>query len=165
MEIPELVDDVEKITRIIYHPILLNGKGEIRSNAFKPPANSDEVSIIRLDYSTLEFCKNQGKKFENPDHKKNYYGLSFLSARSIRYIGADVVSSPIQDTNPAHGDIKIGYITKRNEPLPSKYSWITSKLAETALLVKDPDIYSEKWKVPYKEIEILLREKEGNLNL
>ena len=64
--IPQLIANDEKIVRSIFSPINLNKNQTLKFNAFRPPANSDEISVNRLNYTTPSFCKALSKKMANP---------------------------------------------------------------------------------------------------
>lgn len=143
--IPDIVDDQEKIVRVIYSPKNLNNQGEIRSNFYQSKGGEDEVSVIRLDYCSEEFCKNHGKKFEDSEQKRNFYGLAMHLAQQIRSLGSsvDVVSSKHHFVE--HADIKIGFVKNVGDPLPSQYKYIVDELASSAKIIRDPYPQSEGW--------------------
>lgn len=141
--IPELIDDTELIIRVILYPKMLTKKDKIRSVAFRSQSDKDEVSTIRLEYCSADFCKKHGKSIQNPEKDKSYIGLAALKAIEIRQIEADVVSSP--EHFPVHSDIKIGYIAKKGEQLPAEYKYKVDQLASTARFYNDNNIESDRW--------------------
>ncbi|MCE7042012.1 hypothetical protein [Dyadobacter sp. CY312] len=147
-QIPHTIADHETIVRIIFSPInvkfLKDGSRQILPNAFRSPADIDEVSVIRLAYSTADFCKNLGKSNEKPSEKRRYFGLASITAEQVRSIQADIVSTPKRQ-NPAHADIKIGFIPKKGEPLPTEYRIKIDELAKRATFYQDPNPESKVW--------------------
>jgi len=150
-EIPHTIADTETIVRIIFSPINVkvskDNKKYILPNAFKSPAGFDEVSVIRLNHSNIEFCKNHGIKNQKPEDKRKYFGIATISADQIRFVSASIISTPKRN-NPAHADIKIGFIPQRGEPLPSGYKFKIDELARMSILYEDLNPASEKWDGP-----------------
>lgn len=148
IEIPNTIDDNEKIVRFVFSPINVNKKGKLKPNAFKSPAGIDEVSVNRLDYTTADHCKQLAKKIENHLNKRAYFGLGVLLTSEIRAEKAEVVYSPIVEKeryNPFHADIKIGCIRKKGESLPAEYNFIVNNLTKKARLYSDPNPLSDNW--------------------
>lgn len=145
VSIPEYVEDPEKIVRNLYYPkMITKDERKIRSNAFGSPGGVDEVSVIRLDYSSPDFCKQYAKKHQNPANKKNYFGMAVIDAFEVRDLNADVISSPLEG-NPAHADIKIGYIKKTGMQFPAEYKFVVDEIAIKARMYKDPDVENKDW--------------------
>ena len=118
------------------HPKHVTSRG-IKAGAFRPPAGLDEISVTRIDYSSLDFCRKYGiDKLQTDKYK--YLGFGVLLTGQIRNLEADVVFSPKFD-NFAHADIKIGFIPQKGEPLPSKYIIICNNLAKKARRYDDPN--------------------------
>ncbi len=141
--IPDLIDNTERIIRVIFSRMNLKGNSKLKPNAFKSPPDIDEVSTIRIDHSSADFCKQHGKSIQNPQADRSYFGLAALNAIEIRNIGAEVISS--KKHFPSHSDIKIGYIIRRGEPLPSEYNLMIKQLAKEARLYEDSNMESDKW--------------------
>jgi hypothetical protein len=111
--IPTTIAVEETTVRIILCPSMLTkGEKSIRTNAYKTPSGKDEVSIIRLDYSSEDFCKKHGKNIQKIENNRRYFGFGVLKCEEILSANAEVVGSP-KTKIPAHGDIKIGYIPKK----------------------------------------------------
>lgn len=148
--IPLLIDESEKIVRSIFSPINVHKtKGILLNNAFRPPSDIDEISVNRLDYTTPDFCKAVSKKIENPTANRSYFGLALLYKSEIINLMCDVlytpITTPIDKANPYHADIKVGYIPKKGEPLPSEISFKINNLTSTARFYKDPSPELESW--------------------
>ena len=80
--IPDEISDEEKIVRSIFSPINIK-KDKLQKNAFRPPVDSDEISVNRLNYTSADFCKKLGKESENPDARRSFFGLGLLYAKKI----------------------------------------------------------------------------------
>jgi hypothetical protein len=149
MKLPLSISNEERIVRTLYSPINFNKKnGNLQNNAFQSPAGKDEVSVNRLNYTTATFCKELGKKFENPSKNRSYKGFAVLDASEIRIVDAEVLATPINENNlknPFHGDIKIGYIKTKGNPLPSEYNRKVRRMKDISRLYNDPKLNSEKW--------------------
>lgn len=144
-DIPVLVDDSEIIVRVIYEPTHLKNKNlALRNQAFRSPAEKDEVSVTRLDYSNATFCKSYGKKHEAPANKRTYYGLAVLRVSYVRSLEANVLGTALED-NPAHADITIGYVAQKGVQLPAEYSYMVEEMASAANIFPDPDIPNPEW--------------------
>ncbi len=145
INIPNIIAYNEKIIRSIFSPINLSkDQKKIKANAFKPPADLDEISVNRLDFTTLDFCRSLCKKIEIPDLDRNYFGLALLYVFEIKECGAEIIYSPKED-NIFHADIKIGFKVKKGEQLPAEIQYIVDGLTKKAKLFKDENPTSEKW--------------------
>lgn len=146
--IPSFVANDETIVRVIFYPKhVTKDKKTLKANAFRSPSGIDEVSIVRLSYSTEDFCKHHGKNIQVPDDDRAYFGLATINCKQIRDLDADVVSSPLEN-NQAHGDIKIGYICQKGETLPSPYRFKVDEIAKASVLHEDKDPLAENWTGP-----------------
>ena len=141
--IPDEISDEEKIVRSIFSPINIK-KDKLQKNAFRPPVDSDEISVNRLNYTSADFCKKLGKESENPDARRSFFGLGLLYAKKIRDSEADVTYTP-QPDNKYHADIKIGHVCKRGEPIPTEIQHKIFNLTKQAQLFIDPNPNSNKW--------------------
>ena len=154
-DIPKEISDNERIVRSIFSPIYLNKSKKLRPSAFKSPAEKDEVSVNRLEFTNADFCKRISKEIENPEVKKNYFGLAVLHAKEIRDVDAEVVYSPILEPkskiNRFHSDIKIGIVRRKGEQLPAEFQLKVSKLSSLARLYEDTHPNDENWKGPELE--------------
>jgi hypothetical protein len=149
-KISKSIGNDEKIARAIYSPMNLHDKKQtLLPNAFKPPVNSDELSVNRLDYATADFCKKEAKKHSSPENRRSYYGFAILTKKEIIDLNCDIVYSPIKkpakDKNLFHSDIKIGYIMKRGEPPPSEVSKKINDLTKVCRFYADPNTETEIW--------------------
>lgn len=139
----------ENIIRAIYSPINIHKtKGTLLPNAFRTPASKDEVSVNRLNYTTLNFCKNIALKNEIKG-TRNYFGFAVLKKWEIDITNCDIVYSPIlkpaEELNLFHADIKVGFIPKKGEELPSEISKKIRDLATFARFYIDPNPNNTAW--------------------
>ena len=144
MSIPAAVENKERIVRILYFPKNVKNDKTLRANVFRTPPEKDEVSIIRVDYSSANFCKAHGKKYQSPENERAYFGLAVLTAEEIRSVDADVVHSPLPD-NPAHVDIKIGFCPPRGEALPAEYQYKVDEMVRMSRIHEDKDPDKDQW--------------------
>jgi len=143
-KIPNLIDNSERIIRTIYSRINLNNKNELKNNFFKPPIGSEKISVNRLDYTTIKFCKKIGKKHQHEEQDRAYYGFAALIAKEIRNFDFDIDYDPIKG-NRYHANIKIGYVSRRGQQLPADITYKIEKLKKIARIYIDPDTNSKKW--------------------
>jgi hypothetical protein len=133
IKIPTYIEDGERIVRVLFYPKHFNKKEVIISYAFRSPPEMDEVSVIRIDFTNEDFCKNHGKT--NQAEKNPYYGLGVISAKQIRSVAADVIYTPKH--HDYHGDIKVGYIFKAGVTPPPEIKYIIEELAILVNVFKD----------------------------
>lgn len=147
MDIPKFVSDEEKLIRVILSPMNVNPNTQnIKANIFKSPPNKDEVSVLRLFYTDADFCKTHGKRIQNPNEKRNYYGLAVINTKEVRSVKADVISSPDPINNlEMHADIKVGYISIPHKTLLPEINYKIDKMKRIARYFPDPDPESNKW--------------------
>lgn len=143
--IPNEVSDEENVVRAIFEPNDIAKKtNTLKYIAFRSPPERDEVSVTRLQYSTPTFCKSHAKSINRQG--ANYFGLAVINVLEIRNteINGDVVSTPME-SNPAHADIKIGFIPLKGEQLPSEIRYRLDKLADKARLYPDKNKEISEW--------------------
>lgn len=142
--LPIYIGDEENIARFIFSPINVNeNNNTLKSNCYKPPPGSDEVSVNRFTYTDESFLKSKGLEMQNP--KKHFYGLAICTALAVRENNFDVTYSPIPNFNQFHADIKIGYVVERDVELPAEISAkIRSLLKQTKLFV-DRNVADSNW--------------------
>lgn len=137
------------VVRFVKTPYHLNGnKTRLRPGAFRPPAGSDEVSVVQQNFRGDDYCK-QMAVHEVPD--ENYHGLASGVVGSILDAGAKaVVDSP--HVFPGHADIIAPHASAKDEPLSAEKTQELDTFVEA--LVKhffyypDPDKPSPGWTGP-----------------
>jgi hypothetical protein len=147
-EIPQTIDELEEVVRVLLSPIHINKSDEIKPYAFQPPANSEDISVNRRTYTTLDICKKQGLIMQN--ERNSFWGIGIVSVKNIKQVGFDIDYSPIQNhpqyaDNLAHADIKIGYIKQEGEPLPIDITLKIKELIKLTQLQKDTNPALEIW--------------------
>jgi len=136
-------------------------------NALLPPAEKCDVSVLRLNYTNLSFCKKHTKRLKIG--ASNYWGLGAFKNIHIFKINissevelrADVICSPIDESTkyienisqvttdtlglPMHADLRY------SEPIPQKGNPATKhrkyaqELLKLSTFQKDEDPDSEDW--------------------
>jgi hypothetical protein len=146
---PREIGDAEAIARGIcgrYH--VKNGK--LKLDAYWPPYDSDEVSVMRVSWIGPDACKQRAKALENPIQGKIYTGLAILSAKQIRDSGAGMIDS--REIFEGHADIKHGIVPSKGEPPPPEMLQVlhdrAKALATLANYYPDPDPASLNWTGP-----------------
>jgi hypothetical protein len=152
--VPKDIKDEEKIVKVVFTPLNVNTKG-LKPNAYK--IKTDDLSVNRLNYTTLNYCKRQGvrldkesKKSAKPIKDKNFYGIALLFVSEIRNL-AEILYKPIvwplKDTNKAHAEIKIGYSTSLNagQVSSAQYNLVTDELAKMSRLYIDEKHNEKIW--------------------
>jgi hypothetical protein len=150
-EIPVAVKCDEVIVRGICHPFHLNNKGKLKWNAFRPPPERRDVSVIRKCYMGVEFCKRKAQELTDPLKNKSYCGLAFLRAEAAREVDADVVDS--RDLYLGHADIiHACSAPARGEPPPPEKLEVLREackhLVNSARFVIDSNPESTEWNLP-----------------
>src|SRR6516165_8032070 len=114
---PSEITDVEVIARGICSPYHVKS-GKLKPDAYLPPYDTDEVSVMRASWIGADACKGHAKDLENPSERKVYKGLAILSAQQIRQSGAGLIDS--RTIFQGHADIRHGIVQRRGEPLPAE---------------------------------------------
>lgn len=150
--VPEKIEDGEKIVKVVFNPLNINAKGGVKPNTFR--VSTDDLSVNRLDYTTLNYCKRQGIRLDlksKPAMKdKNFYGIALLFVSEIKTF-ADIlfkpITIPIKDTNKAHAEVAFGYnkVTGAGQVSSSQYNYATEELAKIARLYIDEKDNAKRW--------------------
>jgi hypothetical protein len=78
--IPFKIDSEEKLVRIIFNPLHYSvSKKRFNREAFLPPPGRDDVSMIRLNYSSPNRCKEIADTIKLKDNKHIGYSISDMS--------------------------------------------------------------------------------------
>src|SRR6266851_7600108 len=119
--LPVAVSNSEKIGRAIIHPYHFHKKRpEWTHRAFLPQPGTDRISVIRLTYMGVDFCKAKAKKIAAEGDGKEYRGLAVIVADQIRSIGAEVHDA--SDDYCGHAEISFGIKVEPHEPPDSEDS-------------------------------------------
>jgi len=105
------IADEEAIARGICSPYHVSKNGKLKPDAYWPPFDSDEVSVMRASWIGAHACKHHAKALENLDGGKIYKGLAILSAQQIRQSGAELIDT--RSLFQGHADIRHGIFPKR----------------------------------------------------
>jgi hypothetical protein len=146
---PSEIADEEAIARGICSPYHVK-RGKLKPDAYLPPYNSDEISVMRASWIGADACKRHAKTLENLSEGKVYKGLAILSAQQIRQSGAELIDT--RNVFEGHADIRHGIIQRRGEPLPPeqlmKLRGRAKALASIANYFPDPDPTTLSWSGP-----------------
>lgn len=154
--IPNQYNDEEIILRIVYSPYHIDlEKNQIKSSAFQPPPNRVDVSVLRINYTTADFCKQHGQRFAIPS-KKYYQGFGAFKVADLNEIRSEddteprIVVSKIFEPRkrlflPMHGDIIMGKL-ENGVPPSNQMKRRAKKIKKIVTLFRDPNPDSKKWK-------------------
>jgi hypothetical protein len=156
----------ELLIRGIVHPMFCHSnKPVLKREAFLPPPDKNDVSLLRLEYADNDFCKNHAKNLVVGNN--TYTGLGLFLAKHVYEINQEsdveidvkVEGTPIDHKGnyisippvfvsdsglPMHADIIYSEPTVRGEPA-IKHRVFASKLAKIAKYFPDPNPFSDKW--------------------
>jgi hypothetical protein len=153
--ISESIDDLEVLIRGILTPFHYSrSKNKPKREAFLPPPRSNEVSVLRLQFTTIDFCKKHAQTIQMKDNE--YIGLIAVQVLSIKESNQEdalyqvsVMFSPLDEHQnritekvftdtlglPMHADIVYSFETIEGKTLPQEIR----KLAD--LIVKRAKCY------------------------
>lgn len=166
ISIEQTISDDEILIRGLVHPLFAKGN-KMDRNALLPPAEKCDVSILRLKYTDLNFCKKHTKALKIGTC--DYWGLgAFRNTNTITInsskeveLRADVICSPIDENNnyieniskvttdnlglPMHADLRY------SEPIPqkgipaTKHRKYAQELLKLSTFLEDKEPLSESW--------------------
>jgi hypothetical protein len=143
---PREIRDEEAIARGICSPFHVRN-GKLKPDAYWPPNDTDEVSVMRACWIGADACKARAKSLEDVSKNKIYTGLAILSAQQIRSSGASLVDT--REIFEGHADIKHGIVPSKGEPPPPEQLHVlrqrTKALAIIANYYPDPEPNGPKW--------------------
>lgn len=138
------VGDKERIVRFLLSPLHFKKDGSLRSNAFNPTKDSDEVSVNRLDVTPIEKTKLIAKTMAARNLNNAYFGFALHTKQSAILCGVkDVTPDPIEG-NIAHAEIKLG-VVRENDEIPAEMLEIRDNLVERCKLLKDSNPDEDGW--------------------
>ena len=85
------IEDKENIVRGIFHPYHIKSNGSIKREAFIPPKNRNDVSVMRLDFASSDICKLHLKAIETPN--KKFRGIAEFTAAAVRHVNRERTGS------------------------------------------------------------------------
>lgn len=166
-EIPFAISHNELLIRGIQHPMFYsNSNNEVKREAFLPPPQRRDVSILRREYaSTDSSCKLHCKAVRLPNN--SYCGMATFLSNHIDEINSlsdiktsvEVKGSPINEEGeyinstpvytdtpglPLHADIIYDAPTIRGEP-NAEHRIYANKLAKKVRYFHDPTPSKENW--------------------
>lgn len=153
--IPLVFSDDERIIRGIYSEYNLKKDKTLKANVYTLRSEEEGISVVRLNYTTLDECKKFLKSIEKPAVKKNYYGFGLIFAGGI--IASSVLPVTTQlhqkraDGMEAHAEIY--YLIDGNHyckhpkgsPMPAEISAVIDELLKRSKSYPDPDTNAENW--------------------
>lgn len=86
IEIPRLIDPKEILVRSIKNPYHFDHKKNLPlPDAFTPPAGETTISLLRLDYTNPDFCKEYSYSLINPNavRPESFAGLLIFTTTHI----------------------------------------------------------------------------------
>lgn len=150
--IPKEVTEDEIVLRTIFSPANIKN-GKLKSNFMRPPIKypdednpniaSNKLSVTRLKYMGIEFCRQHGKLHSSLP-LRSYWGFAKFVVGDIRFLGADVIASPSRN-NKGHTNIVLPFRQAIGEPLPAQMLKLAKDLADCAEVIQDPDINAPSW--------------------
>lgn len=174
-EIPLQMSNKELLVRGIVHPLFYsNSEDALKREAFLPPSNKNDVSLLRHSYTNDDFCKKHSKSLKIGTNE--YCGLAtFLHLHIFDLnklkeieITTEIKATPIDGENnyrtdspiyiddlglPMHADLIYALPIIKGEP-QTKHRKYAQKLAKIAYFIKDKNPSIEKWvseKICWKE--------------
>lgn len=145
--VPSEIKDEEKIVKVIFNPLNVNKKGGLKPNTFRCP--NDDLSVNRLNFTTLDLCKCQGIELEKKASieiasQKKFFGIALIFAKQIRSFSIRILYKPVFG-NKAHAEIVTGVRREIGEAMPAQYIYLTEMLADASRIYKDSDTKKRKW--------------------
>jgi len=153
--IPKKYNNAELIVRILYSPYHIDlKKGKVKAAAFHPPRGKVDVSILRHNYTTTDFCKKHGKRFSKPN--KLFQGFGVFKYTDIESIRKENEKLPYLIVSkifhlkkrlflPMHGDIIMGQIID-GEPPKNNIRRRAKEIQKKTKLFTDPKPEHSSWK-------------------
>jgi hypothetical protein len=152
---PRNIPAPEPIIRGICSPYHVESNGKLKPEAYDPTPNTDEVSVLRVDWIGANLAKRRSAALQTD--RKIYKGMAVIAAEIIRTQGAEVVDS--RHVYCGHGDIKHGIKHKNSQPDPPSAELVrelrkrNKELAKLSRYHPDPDPGNPRWTGPRLESE------------
>lgn len=155
--IPAIIEEEEILVRSIVYPLMYSkSKKRLKEIAFRPPANRNDVSVLRLSYTSANFCKKHSKSLVIGNH--TYCGMALIKVKDVRRVSveqqqkysdgtsalANVQFTPLDENNnivkppvfkkdkglPMHADIVYNFSPVKGEAIPVAVRKIARALAK-----------------------------------
>lgn len=160
------VEDSEICIRCICSPLHVSShKGTLKREAFLPPPNRSDVSLLRLRYTDLNFAKTHAKNLNLA--RQDYWGLASIVKRDISSVdiedtglSVDIISTPLSKDKqyipididvysddeglPMHADLIYTETANANE-VKTQMRKIANMLIKIAKFQKDEESDKEEW--------------------
>lgn len=174
-EIPLNMSNEELLVRGIVHPLFYsNSDDALKREAFLPPSNKKDVSLLRHCYTNDDFCKKHSKSLKIGSNEycglATFLHLHIFDLNKLEEIEITTIikASPIDNDNnyrtdspiyiddlglPMHADLLYEYPILKGEP-QTKHRKYAQKLAKLAYFIKDKNPSTVKWeneKICWKE--------------
>jgi hypothetical protein len=150
-KIPLEINYSEIIVRGVFHPFFYSvSKGKLKREAFLPPPDKNDVSVLRHDFTEDDFCKDHCKSL-NMGPEQTFCGLATFCAYHIEETNqrqkTNVELSPTPMPGlPMHASILYEEpINKAGVP-NTAFREYANKLKKRANYFNDPDYSSQGWK-------------------
>jgi hypothetical protein len=169
-EISLVIDSNEILVRGTLHPFHYSqSKKRLKETAFLPPLNAHTVSLNRLRYTNIQFCKQHAKTINFPNN--TYCGLVTIVVKDIDAVNekfenekATVIASPMIDNRnyidttttkvyvdslglPMHCDLTYQILNPPLEPYnpQTRLRKMASEIVKSAKYYEDPFPYEDSW--------------------
>jgi hypothetical protein len=163
--IPLEISDEEILVRGIVAPFFVSSKNILKREAFLPKNLDSGVSLLRLDFTTEDFCKNHSAALVFPNN--SYKGLGTINKKMIFTINSNkeiseeayINGTPIDEFNNYRKDNLIGKTDKglpmhadlyysgqmQEGAVQTKYRQYANQLAKHAIYYEDPNPKIKNW--------------------
>jgi len=168
MIIPRVVDGDEILIRGIVTPLFYSNSGRrLKREAFLPPPNKNDVSLLRLKFTTYNFCKRHSKSLNITS--QTYCGLACFIANQIQAIigsgnypfTVTVHGTPLNENMqiipeenevqhddprglPMHADMLYSAALTKGE-VQTQHRKFADELLKLAVYLHDPSPQEDKW--------------------
>jgi hypothetical protein len=158
-EIQFKIEDNELFVREIFHPMFYSeSKKKLKPEAFLPPSEKCEVSLLRRNYCSDDFCKNHSASLII--NGSVYFGLATFNAANIKNINltptfeniAKIIASPLDENKnqrttppvfkndqglPMHADLLFSNPLRKGE-VQTLYRRYANEIIKVANYFEDP---------------------------
>lgn len=169
--IPKKVLEKELIVRIIFHPFHYSiSNSKLKESAFLPAPSRNDVSVLRRDYTSDDFCKSHSQKinFKNNNYCgmstfKNDDVISLLKNGGFKF-SVGLFATPLADMfvtlwnliwrlrickndpgNPFHSDLIYDSSHVKEGEVHTEMRRFAKSLAKTAAYHNDPNPTGQGW--------------------